>query len=54
MSKLMARLTAFARSPKGQAAIEEVRKQAAKPQNRRRIEKLAARWKGSGGHTPRQ
>jgi hypothetical protein len=52
MSKLWTRLAALASNPKAKAAIEQVRqkaaKQAAKPENRRRIEQLKARFKGGG------
>ena len=56
MSQLSTRLAALASSPKAKAALDQVRKQAAKqvakPENRRRIEQLKARFKGSGGSTP--
>jgi hypothetical protein len=52
MSKLSTRLAALAKSPQAKAALEQVRKQAAKPENRRRIEQLKARFTGSGGNTP--
>jgi len=40
---LIKKLTAFAQSPKGTAAIAKAREQAAKPENRRRLEQLKAR-----------
>jgi hypothetical protein len=55
MSKLSTRLAALARSPKARAALEQARqqaaKQAAKPENRRRIAQLKARLKGGGGNS---
>lgn len=58
MSKLSARLVALAGNPKAKAALEQVRqqaaKQAAKPENRRRIEQLKARFRGGGTNTPPQ
>jgi hypothetical protein len=52
MSKLSTRLAALASSPKAKAALEQVRKQAAKPENRRRIDQLKARFKGGGASAP--
>lgn len=43
MPNLIKKLTAFAQSPKGTAAIAKAREQAAKPENRRRLEQLKAR-----------
>jgi len=44
MSTLTERLAALAKNPKARAAIEKAREQAAKPENRARIENLRARW----------
>lgn len=44
MPTLAERLAAVAKNPKARAAIEKARQQAAKPQNRARIENLRARW----------
>jgi hypothetical protein len=52
MSKLSTRLAALASSPKAKAALDKVREQAAKPENRRRIEQLKARLKGGGAGAP--
>jgi hypothetical protein len=56
MSKLSTRLAALASSPKAKAAVEQVRQQAAKqvakPENRRRIDQLKARFKGGGSSAP--
>lgn len=56
MSKLSDRLAALASNPKVKAAVEQVRqqaaKQAAKPENRRRIEQLKARFRGGGTNPP--
>ena len=46
MSRLATKLTALARSPQGKALIEQARQQAAKPENRRRLEQMRARWAG--------
>jgi hypothetical protein len=43
MSSLVTKLTALARNPRTRAAIEQARQQAAKPENRRRLEQLRAR-----------
>jgi hypothetical protein len=40
------KLTALAKSPKARAAIEKARQQAAKPENKARIEQLRARLAG--------
>jgi hypothetical protein len=56
MSKLSTRLAALASNPKAKAALEQVRQQAAKqvakPENRRRIDQLKARFKGGGSSAP--
>jgi hypothetical protein len=38
------RLAALAKNPKARAALEKARQQAAKPENKARIEHLRARW----------
>ena len=43
MPSLIKKLTSFARSPQGNAAMEKAREQVAKPENRRRLEELRAR-----------
>ena len=43
MSSPIPKLAALVRSPKAQKAVEQARQQLAKPENRRRIEKLRAR-----------
>jgi hypothetical protein len=43
MPSIINKLTAFARSPQGSKAIAQAREQAAKPENRRRLEQLRAR-----------
>lgn len=43
MTSLVTKLTEFVRGPRARAAIEQARRQAAKPQNRRRLEQLRAR-----------
>lgn len=43
MASLIKKLTDFVRSPRGRAMVEQARRQAAKPQNRRRLEQLRAR-----------
>ena len=48
MTTLTERLAALARNPKTKAALEKARQQAAKPENRARIEKLRARFMGPG------
>ena len=53
MSNVLDRIAAFA-GTQGRAAneqVQQVRKQAATPENRRRIEQLAARLRGSSGTT---
>jgi hypothetical protein len=44
MPTLAERLAAVAKNPKARAAIDKARQQAAKPENRARIEQLRARW----------
>ncbi|HEX2806510.1 MAG TPA: hypothetical protein VHN80_10115 [Kineosporiaceae bacterium] len=48
MPTFVTKLTELARSPRARVAIEKVREQArqqaAKPENRRRIEQVRARW----------
>jgi len=44
MNSLITKLLALVRSPRARAAIEQARNQAAKPQNRRRLEQLRARF----------
>ena len=51
MSALTDRLSALAKNPKVHAALDKVREQAAKPQNKARIEKLRARLSGHGSGT---
>jgi hypothetical protein len=46
MPTVAERLAALARNPKARAALEKARQQAAKPENRRRIEQLRARFSG--------
>ena len=46
MSALTDRLSALAKNPKARAALDKAREQAAKPENKARIEKLRARWSG--------
>lgn len=46
MAGLIAKLRAFARSSRGQAAIERARREARKPENRQRLERLRARLGG--------
>ena len=43
MPSLIQKLTAFVRSPQGRTAIDQVRRQAAKPENRHRLARLQAR-----------
>jgi hypothetical protein len=43
MSGLVNRLKDFARSPRGRALIEKVRREAAEPENRRRLQELKQR-----------
>lgn len=43
MSNLMKRLTELAHSPQASNAIAKAKEQAAKPENRRRLEQLKAR-----------
>ena len=45
-SAVVTKLTALARTPRARAAIEKVREQAAKPENRRRMDALRARLTG--------
>ena len=45
-SPLVAKITALATGPRARAALEKVREQAAKPENRRRIDSLRARLTG--------
>jgi hypothetical protein len=49
VSALTDRLAALAKSPKARAALEKAREQAAKPENKARIEKVRARL---GRHGP--
>ena len=44
MVSLITKLTEFVRSPRGRAVVEQARRQAAKPQDRRRLEQLRARF----------
>jgi hypothetical protein len=44
MSGFATKLTELAKNPRARAAIEKARAQAAKPENRQRLEKLRARW----------
>ena len=41
---LIKKLTTFARSPQGSTGVEKARQEAAKPENRRRLERLYARF----------
>jgi len=43
MSDLMTKLKAVAADPRGRALIEKARREAAKPENRRRLEQLRSR-----------
>lgn len=43
MTDLMTRLKALTRSPRARALIEKARREAAKPENRRRLEQLRSR-----------
>lgn len=43
MANLMTRLKALAGNPRARALIEKARREAAKPENRRRLEQLRAR-----------
>jgi hypothetical protein len=43
MAKLMSRIVAFVRSPQGQRLVRQAQQQAAKPENRRKLEQLRAR-----------
>jgi hypothetical protein len=45
------RLAALAKNPKARAALEKAREQAAKPENKARIEKLRSRLSGRGSGT---
>ena len=49
MSTWTDRLTALAKNPKARAALDKAREQAAKPENKARIDKLRARL---SGHRP--
>jgi hypothetical protein len=44
MASLTKRIKDFARSPKGQQLIEQVKEQAGKPENRRKLEELRRRY----------
>ncbi len=44
MSSLMTQLKHLLRNPRNQAMVERARREAAKPENRRRWERLRARW----------
>jgi hypothetical protein len=46
MPTIAQRLAALARNPKARAALDKARQQAAKPENRRRIDQLRARFSG--------
>jgi len=46
MSALTDRLVALTKNPKARAALEKVREQAAKPENKARIDKVRARLSG--------
>lgn len=43
MPSLIKKIADFARSPQGSSAIAKAREQAAKPENRRRLEQLKTR-----------
>jgi len=43
MPSLIQKLTAFVRSPQGSTVVDQARRQAAKPENRRRLARLRAR-----------
>ena len=51
MSALTDRLAVLAKNPRARAALDKAREQAAKPQNKARIEKLRARWGARGTGT---
>ncbi len=44
MSSLMTQLKQLLRNPRTQAMVERARREAAKPENRRRWEQVRARW----------
>jgi hypothetical protein len=48
MPSFAERLAALAKNPKARAALEKAREQAAKPENKARIEKVRARFGGRG------
>lgn len=43
MAKLFGKIAAFVRSPQGKRLINQAQEQAAKPENRRRLEQLRQR-----------
>jgi len=43
MANLISKITRFVRSPQGQRMIAEAQRQAAKPENRRKLEQLRQR-----------
>jgi hypothetical protein len=43
MAKLMSRIVAFVRSPQGQRLVRQAQQQAAKPENRRKLDQLRQR-----------
>lgn len=49
---LASKLASFARSPQGRRLTQQAKAYAAKPENRRRIEQLAARVSKGGRGTP--
>jgi hypothetical protein len=44
MASFTKRIKDFARSPKGQQLIDQVKEQASKPENRRKLEELRRRY----------
>ena len=51
MSALTDRLSALAKNPKARAALDKAREQAAKPDNKARIDKLRTRLSGRSSGT---
>jgi hypothetical protein len=49
MASLFKRAKDFAQSPKGKQLTEEVKEQASKPENRRKVKELGQRFMKKGG-----
>lgn len=49
MASLISKIVRFIRSPQGQRLISEAQRQAAKPENRRKLEQLRQRVVGRRG-----